>query len=314
MASSILNSDDGVISGTAGLKSVGGDDGNLVFQSKGTETARINTDKQIVAAAGTASLPALTTTGDVNTGIFFPAADTIAFAEGGAEAMRIDSSGNVGIGTSSPSNLLDIAKSSGQLTVNASTSLSGIQSCRYSAGANSRSMQIGVIKHNGITNNCAFIYLQEEDGGDSFFWTDNSGNFRISSDFNNIGTTNGTVVGTQTSDERLKDILGPVGYGLNEILAIEPIAFTMKDDPSIQKVGFSAQQVQTIVPEAVYDTRECIDGYTKDEKTGETTPNSDRMKLVMEYTQLIPVLVNAVKELSAKNDALEARLSALEQA
>jgi hypothetical protein len=99
MPSSILNSDDGVISGTSGLKSSGGDDGVLVFQSKGTETARINTDKQIVAAAGTASLPALTTTGDVNTGIFFPAADTIAFAEGGAEAMRIDSSGNLLVGT-----------------------------------------------------------------------------------------------------------------------------------------------------------------------------------------------------------------------
>jgi len=108
MASSILNSDDGVISGTAGLKSVGGDDGNLVFQSKGTETARINTDKQIVAAAGTASLPALTTTGDVNTGIFFPAADTIAFGEGGAEAMRVDSSGNVGIGTTSPAVRLQV--------------------------------------------------------------------------------------------------------------------------------------------------------------------------------------------------------------
>jgi hypothetical protein len=98
MPSSILNSDDGVISGTSGLKSSGGDDGVLVFQSKGTETARINTDSQIVAAAGTASLPALTTTGDVNTGIFFPAADTIAFAEGGAEAMRITSSGEVLVG------------------------------------------------------------------------------------------------------------------------------------------------------------------------------------------------------------------------
>jgi hypothetical protein len=95
MPSSILNSDDGVISGTSGLKSSGGDDGNLVFQSKGTETARINTDSQIVAAAGTASLPALTTTGDLNTGIFFPAADTIAAGTNGTERWRIHSGGSV---------------------------------------------------------------------------------------------------------------------------------------------------------------------------------------------------------------------------
>jgi hypothetical protein len=83
MPSSIINSDDGVISGTSGLKSSGGDDGVLVFQSKGTETARINTDKQVVAAAGTASLPIYSTTGDLNTGIYFPAADNIGFATGG---------------------------------------------------------------------------------------------------------------------------------------------------------------------------------------------------------------------------------------
>jgi hypothetical protein len=53
--------------------------------------------------AGTVSAPAITTTGDTNTGIFFPAADTIAFTEGGVEAMRINASGNLGIGTSSPS-------------------------------------------------------------------------------------------------------------------------------------------------------------------------------------------------------------------
>jgi hypothetical protein len=45
--------------------------------------------------SGTAALPAITTTGDTNTGIFFPAADTIAFSEGGAEAMRLDSSANL---------------------------------------------------------------------------------------------------------------------------------------------------------------------------------------------------------------------------
>jgi hypothetical protein len=46
---------------------------------------------------GSAATPAIRGT-DANTGIFFPAADTIAFAEGGVESMRIDASGNVGIG------------------------------------------------------------------------------------------------------------------------------------------------------------------------------------------------------------------------
>jgi hypothetical protein len=50
---------------------------------------------------GSASTPAIRGT-DANTGIFFPSADTIAFAEGGAEVARFDSSGNLGIGTSSP--------------------------------------------------------------------------------------------------------------------------------------------------------------------------------------------------------------------
>jgi hypothetical protein len=49
-------------------------------------------------AAGTAAAPSLTFTGDTNTGIFSPAADTIAFAEGGVESMRLDSSGNLGLG------------------------------------------------------------------------------------------------------------------------------------------------------------------------------------------------------------------------
>ena len=59
--------------------------------------------------AGNAALPALTTTGDTNTGIFFPAADTIAFTEGGTECGRFNSSGNlqtigtISVGNATPS-------------------------------------------------------------------------------------------------------------------------------------------------------------------------------------------------------------------
>lgn len=48
-------------------------------------------------AAGTALLPALTTTGDTNTGIYYPAADTFAVTTGGTERYRVDSTG-LGIG------------------------------------------------------------------------------------------------------------------------------------------------------------------------------------------------------------------------
>jgi len=61
---------------------------------------------------GSAATPAIRGT-DSNTGIFFPAADTIAFSEGGAESMRLDSSGNVGIGTSSPATRLTAKGSTG---------------------------------------------------------------------------------------------------------------------------------------------------------------------------------------------------------
>ena len=106
MASSILNSDDGVISGTSGLKSTGGDDGVLKIQNNGTDAITVADDGEvtlaagltvaspIIAAAGTALLPVLTTTGDLNTGIYFPSADTIGFAEGGAQCGEFDSSAN----------------------------------------------------------------------------------------------------------------------------------------------------------------------------------------------------------------------------
>jgi hypothetical protein len=77
---------------------------------KSTTSVDLSTDAYgvLITPAGSVSAPAITTTGDLNTGIFYPAADTIAFSYGGVESMRINSSGKVGIGTDSPAENLHI--------------------------------------------------------------------------------------------------------------------------------------------------------------------------------------------------------------
>jgi len=64
--------------------------------------------------AGTALLPALTTTGDPNTGVFFPAADTVAVTTGGTERVRVWSNGDLRLTTASAAFLF--ASSSGTVS------------------------------------------------------------------------------------------------------------------------------------------------------------------------------------------------------
>jgi hypothetical protein len=79
------------------VKFFGATAGKYMLWDESADTLEVS--GTVVAGAGTALLPSITTTGDLNTGMWFPAADTIAFSEGGVEALRIDSFRlNVGIG------------------------------------------------------------------------------------------------------------------------------------------------------------------------------------------------------------------------
>ena len=71
-------------------------------------TSKLATDLTVTHALGAVGTPSITFTGDTNTGIYSPTADTIGFVEGGTEVMRIDSSGNVGIGQDTPSTKFEI--------------------------------------------------------------------------------------------------------------------------------------------------------------------------------------------------------------
>lgn len=53
-------------------------------------------------AAGSAAAPSIAATGDTNTGLYFPAADTAALATGGTARIYVNGNGSVGIGTTAP--------------------------------------------------------------------------------------------------------------------------------------------------------------------------------------------------------------------
>lgn len=91
---------------------------NRTFATSGMDDRYVNVAGDTMTGvlafiAGSASAPAITADGDTNTGIFFPAADTIGFSTAGSERARIDSAGDLGVGTTNPQALLHVIGSTG---------------------------------------------------------------------------------------------------------------------------------------------------------------------------------------------------------
>lgn len=109
----------------------------------------INGTSGITDVDGTAAAPALTGT-DTDTGIFFPAANTMAFSTAGTEDMRIDPSGNVGIGTTSTlgNSLLNVAQ--GVVARNSGATQPYFQSYNSNAGTDLKTWRIGGNNSGGL--------------------------------------------------------------------------------------------------------------------------------------------------------------------
>ena len=116
----------------------------VAFRTNNIERARIEAAGQVQIGVGSVSVPALSVLTDTNTGIYFPAADTIGFVEGGTESMRVDPSGNLLINTTTPTSRLTVnGDVAGTFFVNPTT-----VSSNYTVPANYNAMTAGPITVN----------------------------------------------------------------------------------------------------------------------------------------------------------------------
>jgi hypothetical protein len=239
-------------------------------------------------SAGTVSAPAITTTGDTNTGIFFPAADTIAFTEGGAEVMRINSSGNVGIGTNNPNFPLDIVASAttgstciGISSGNADSQGAQIRMINSYAGAPTPQKSLRVTNQGNFEIvNSAYTntVLQITDGGSAF----------------NLTGTYGTI-----SDARVKDNVETAREYLSDLCRLRVVKYSLKSEKSEvpTKLGFVAQEVEQVFPNMIESSKDSFSGL-------------DDLKQI-KLSVLTPMLVKAIQELKAELDSVKAELATL---
>lgn len=133
-----------------------------------------------------------------------------------------------------------------------------------------------------------------EDGSNNFeFYVENDGDFFVRGDITAFA-----------SDERLKDITGGIPEALEKVKSLTGFTYTWNDnapedyDRNTELVGVSAQAVQSVLPQIV-----SLAPFDKDTETGESV--SGENYLTLSYEKLVPLLIEAVKELAAKVEELE---------
>ena len=272
---------------------------------------------------------------DTDTAIRFPAADTISAETGGSERLRIDSLGQVGINTASPTCQLEVVNSKTKTwtpTTQTELLVERQGNCIMSIVGNNDADCIlnfgdsddenpGAINYDHATDNMIF---RVNSGNRAKFLTD--GRFvlgsptvnttvdysvvtqgRIQSDgsYNatssssaNLRIGTGGLLSRSTSSARYKKDITDATWGLADVLKLKPKTFksnaTGEDADDNTYGGFIAEDVHDIG------------------LTNFVEYNSDNQPDAIHYGNMVALMTKAIQELSAKNDALEARIKTLE--
>ena len=222
-----------------------------------------------------------------------------------AERARIDSSGNLLVGTTTASSKLTVASEMSLVTDNNNRGIIGWDNTlkRLSFSTinasttyfDSMSLKDGNLLVGSTTNTTnanliltgATRWAVGTQGGGNIFY--------IVRDSDGVGQymVNGSTSWTATSDERLKDIIEPISNAASKVSTLRAVIGKFKKDAEGTRRSFLiAQDVQAVLPEAV------------------TVQEDEFGTLGVQYTEVIPLLVAAIKEQTTLIESLKARFDA----
>jgi hypothetical protein len=270
-----------------------------------------------------------------------PITNYFAVTTAGSERMRIDASGNVGIGTTSPQSTVGVnvaladtkgvvlqynGEAKGGILLNPTagevrmgsinatgtyfTSLysNNAEAMRIDTSGNlmvgGTSVRDGAkVSIDTSTNGMSIYVIPNTSAVDFAIFRANSGT--LCGAISRVGTT-GAVVYTATSDYRLKENIAPISGALAKVSTLNPVTFTWKDGGG-NADGFIAHEFAEVCPNGVIGKKDGVD------------ENGDPKYQAIDSSVAIPFLTAAIKELKALIDtqastitALTARIVALE--
>jgi hypothetical protein len=266
------------------------------------------------------------TSGITGTGTYLP----MTFYTGGSERVRVDTSGNVGIGTSSPSSKFDVVGGRSTFSANSenfsvylryNSSTSGFyigspsaDAMAFSASSGAERMRIdssGNLLVGSTTQpnagKLAVSFTQASNQGICLQNTSASNSASYVLMINSAGGIAGTIAQTGAttvnygsgSDYRLKNNVLPMVGALEKVAQLKPCTYNWIADDSVGQ-GFIAHELQAVVPD-------CVVG----EKDAVNEDGSIKMQMV-DTSFLVATLTAAIQEQQALITALTTRITALE--